>query len=566
MATAEGNPGAAGAVHRHGHVPATLSTGTLVAACFAVMAGQIGIAIPATLNGLFQEYFHPIGSQLTWISDAFLLPVVVLELTFGVLGDLYGRKRLLVGGGVLLAVGQAVAAAAVNVQMLWVGQALAGLGAGALFPTSLAMVAAGTHTPRDRARAIAIWAGFLSAGGFVAPILGGITGTYGSWRWSFIVVVILAVISILLTQFLAEDSSAPEGRSLDWGGQITLALGLILLLFAVIQGPTNGWSSPIVIGAFVLAALFLAAFLVAELRARSPLLRLDLFRNRAFAVASIVAVIGMFSFLGTAYATSIRLGPIQHQSTLRTAVPFLLLQGPAFVLIPVISRLLERVNPRWLLGAGFALMALGQFLAIGLDVNDTALTSLIVPIGLVGVGFALAVSSITAASINTVPLHYAGMASATTNLLRDFGFTLGPAVIGAVALSKAGTFFTTGLPAAGLASDQVGAAQSVAKEGGPLAVNGLEPGQPGSGAHAVAMSALGHGYAIGYAVCAIAALVAAILTVVAMHGGTHDHAVEAESLVDEGPVPVGQTPHLHGSRHPHTTSTDIEDSITDQNN
>src|SRR6195952_5879769 len=112
------------------------------------MAGQIGIAIPATLNGLFQEYFHPIGSQLTWISDAFLLPVVVLERTFGVLGDLYGRKRLLVGGGVLLAVGQAVAAAAVNVQMLWVGQALAGLGAGALFPTSLAMVAAGTHTPR----------------------------------------------------------------------------------------------------------------------------------------------------------------------------------------------------------------------------------------------------------------------------------------------------------------------------------------------------------------------------------------------------------------------------------
>src|SRR3954452_18575329 len=156
-----------------------LPKGTMVAACFAVMAGQVGIAIPATLNGLFQEYFHPIGSQLTWISDAFLLPVVALELTFGVLGDLFGRKRLLVIGGVLLTVGEALAAAAPNVQLLWVSQAISGLGAGALFPTSLAMVAAATHTPRARARAIAIWAGFLSAGGFIAPVLGGITGSYG---------------------------------------------------------------------------------------------------------------------------------------------------------------------------------------------------------------------------------------------------------------------------------------------------------------------------------------------------------------------------------------------------
>lgn len=523
----------------------TLSTGTLIAACFAVMAGQIGIAIPATLNGLFQEHFHPIGSQLTWISDAFLLPVVVLELTFGVLGDLYGRKRLLVGGGVLLAIGEAIAASANGVHVLWLGQAIAGLGSGALFPTSLAMIAAGTHTPRDRSRVIAIWAGFLSAGGFVAPILGGITGNYGNYRWSFIVVVILAVVSILLSQFLAEDSSAPEGRSLDWGGQITLAVGLIVLLYAVIQGPTDGWGDPKIVTGFVLAVVFIGLFIGAELRARSPLLRLDLFRNRAFAVASLVAVIGMFGFLGTAYAISIRMGPIQHQSTLRTAVPFLMLQGPAFVLIPVISRLLERVNPRWLLGSGFAIMAVGQFLALRLDVKDTALPSLIIPVGLVGIGFALAISSITSASINTVPLHYAGMASATTNLLRDFGFTLGPAVVGAIALSKAANTFSTKLPAADLSPDQLGPAQAVAKAGGPLAVNGLLPTQPGAAAHEVAMSALGHGYAIGFTVCAIASVVAAVLTVVAIHGGTHDHTVEAESLFDEGMVSVGHRP-VHG--------------------
>jgi MFS family permease len=508
-----------------------LTAGTLVAGCFAVMLAQIGLAIPATLNGLFQEDLQPVGSQLTWISDAFLLPVAVLELSFGVLGDLFGRKRLLVGGAALLTVGEVVAAAAGGVHVLWVGQALAGLGAAALFPSSLAMIAAGTHTARDRARAIAVWAGFLSAGGFIAPVLGGITGNYGSWRWSFVVVAILGGVAIVLALVLAENSSAPEGRSLDWPGQITLALSLFALLYAVIQGPTNGWGSASVIVGFVLAAAFMALFIAAERRAASPLLRLDLFANRGFAIASIVAVVGMFAFLGTAYATSIRLGPIQHQSPLRTSVPFLLLQGPAFVLIPLTSRLLERVNPRWLLGSGFAIMAVGQFLAAALPPDNTTLTALVVPIGLVGLGFALAVCSITATAVNTAPIHFAGMASATTSLLRDFGFTLGPALVGAVALSQAASAFTANLPAAGLPAGQLTAARQVAGAGGPLAVNGLPPGTPGSAAHQVAFDALGHGYSIGYVICGICAAVASVLTVVALRGGRSDNVAEQEALL-----------------------------------
>ena len=510
----------------------TLTIGTLIAACFAVTLAQIGIAIPATLNGLFQQDLHPIGSQLTWISDAFLLPVAALELSFGVLGDLFGRKRLLVIGAVLLTIGEFVGSAAPGVYVLWIGQAISGLGAAALFPTSLAMLAAATHTARDRSRAIALWAGFLSMGGLLAPVLGGVTGNYGSWRWSLIVVGILAAVCVVLSLTLATDSSAPEGRSLDWAGQMTLAAGLIALLYAVIQGPTDGWSSPSIIVGFVLAVLFIALFVRAEARAGSPLLRLGLFRNRGFAVASVVAVVGMFAFLGTAYATSLRLGPIQHQSPLRTSVPFILLQGPAFLLIPLTSRLLERVNPRWLLGSGLVVMAAGQFLASTMPISDTTLTALVVPLGLVGIGFALAVSSITATAVNTVPIHYAGMASATTSLLRDFGFTLGPAVIGAIALGQAAARFNAVLPGAGLPANQMAAAQGAAKEGGPLAVNGIEPGQPGSAAHQFAFDALGHGYALGYVVCAAASLAAAVLTVAALRGGRSDNVVRQEALVE----------------------------------
>ncbi|MGW3173395.1 MFS transporter [Streptomyces sp. NPDC001153] len=499
----------------------SLPLGALVAGCLAVCLAQIGLAIPATLNGLFQEHLHPVGSQLTWISDAFLLPVAVLELSFGVLGDLFGRKQLLVGGAALLCAGEVVAASSSGIHQLWVGQALAGLGAAALFPTSLAMIAAGTHTGPQRARAIAVWASSLSAGGFLAPLLGGITGTYGSWRSAFVVVAVLAAVSALVSLWLATNSRSPEGRSLDVGGQLTIGAGLFALLYAVIQGPTDGWGSAPVVVAFVIAAVFVGLFVAAESRARSPLLRLDLFRNRSFAIASVVAVVGMFSFLGTAYAASIRLGPIQHQSPMRTAFAFLLLNGIAPVLTPLTSRLLHRLPARALLTGGLALIAAGDFLAAGLDAGDRNLTSLILPLGLVGVGFAFTVSSITATAVNTVPLPLAGMASAATNLLRDFGFTLGPAVIGAVALSRAASRVTSALAtSSSLNAESRTAAHEVLKEGGPLALNSVPAASPPGAARAYALDALGHGYAIGFAVCGSAALFSALLVVTALRGRT----------------------------------------------
>src|SRR3954449_9022455 len=143
----------------HGRGP-DLTRGTLAAAAIAVCVGQVALAIPAVLNGLFQQDLGTTSSQLTWISDAFLVPVTLLELTFGVLGDLFGRKNLLVYGTLLLGLGELIgfltpgagSSTGLRVFVLWSGQIIAGVGAAAIFPTTLAMVASGTHTPRDRAR------------------------------------------------------------------------------------------------------------------------------------------------------------------------------------------------------------------------------------------------------------------------------------------------------------------------------------------------------------------------------------------------------------------------------
>lgn len=526
-----------------------LTPGTRIATALAVLVAQVGLAIPAVLNGLFQQDLHTSSAQLTWISDAFLVPVTLMELTFGVLGDLFGRKRLLIGGSLLMAAGEAVSVLTPGVgtantgavATLWIGQALTGIGAAVLFPTTLAMVAAGTHTVRDRARGIAIWAAALSSGGFVSPLLGGLVTklSWGgdptaNWRWAFVAVGILALVSAVVA-VRAQNSSAPEGRSLDWPGQITIAVSLFALLFAVIQGSTWGWSNTWVVTGFVVAVIFFVAFVVVERRAPAPLLRLDLFRNRAFSVNSLITVVGMFAFLGTAYSTSIRLAAIQDFSPMQTAVAFVLLQSFTLVLMPVTAKVIHDYNPRWPLGAGFLLIGAGDFWIATQSAAHLSLWPIVAPLVLIGIGFAFALSGVTAVAVNTVPGHLAGMAAGTTSQLRDFGFTLGPAVIGAIALSRAAAEIQSKVaasPALQSALDAFGHQAPPAVVGavhsGPLGANAI----PGNPLKEVAFAALDHAYALGYVVCGVAALVAAVLAAAGLQGTARRPLVTVESLHD----------------------------------
>jgi MFS family permease len=531
---------------------------TFVAAYIAVTLAQITNAFPGALNGQFAAEFHTSGAGLTWISSVFVIAIVVFELTFGVLGDLFGRKKLLYAGAAFIFVGTIVAGLATTTGIMILGQAIGGIGAGILFPISLSMIAAITPDLRARSRVIATWAGFLSLGAVISPAVAGIAvqlftvpgvapgepNVFSGWRVTYFFAAAVAVV-VFLVALRSRDSSAPEGRKLDLPGQLTLALGLIAALCATVQAVDAGFGAPEVIAGYVIGAVLLVAFVIIELRTNAPLIHLSLFKNSSYAITSIVAVTGMFAFLAIAFSTSVAVGALGGVETWMMAVLFVFIQGPAFLLIPVVGWLIHRFSPRWMLTAGFILMAICGYWIASLPLGTpqafggTPWTAFIPPLFLLGIGFALTVGSITAVAINTVEPNYIGMASATTNLLRDLGFALGPVVGSAIAFSVGAAMFApqlggiltgAGLPpeaVAGLAhipplgflSGWEGviaqfSAETLASGAPQQAVDGAVAALTGSqGAiQGSAGVSLGSGFQLVYLIAGIAATASAVLT------------------------------------------------------
>jgi hypothetical protein len=497
----------------------------------------------------------------------------LFELTFGVIGDMFGRKRLLVGGAGLMTIGELIAAVATPsasthnaVVVVWIGMALAGIGGAALFPTSLAMIAAKTTTAKARGRMIPIYAAALSSGGFLAPVLAGLltklhlgSDPGASWRWALLAVMATALLSAAVSYLAATDSRSPEGRTLDWPGQITFAIGLFALLFAVVQASSLGWTGTQSVIGYIVCVVSMALFARIELRTREPLLRLTLFTSRNFSLNSFVTVIGMFAFLGCAAATSIRLTAVQGFSPLRASLGFVALQGFALFLLPLIAWMMPRVNPRWMLGGGFLLQAVGAAWAATVSINHDSVGAILPPLVVVGIGFGFSVSSVTAVAVNTVRIQLAGMASATTSLLRDFGFALGPTVVIAIGTSRAAGKISQAI--AGSQSlqhrvatfyDSVATAPAAAKATAAAAVGAVKSGPLGAVAvpattqvnghtvplnplHDTAYHALGNAYQLVFAICAVCALVAAVLVLAVLRADAH-HDADELALAESGRV------------------------------
>jgi MFS family permease len=482
-------------------------------AAAAIIVANVALTLPSSIPGAIQASLHATGGQITWYSTLFGVATALGGLPFAVLGDLRGRKRVLLLGFALVAVGSLIAMLAGNVHVLWVAQIVAGLGGGALYTCSLATIVAASRTAQARAAAIAMWSVALAVGTAIGPLVAGLMARNGQWRLAYAPVLGLAVVVGAACAWLTPESTSTARRGHDWIGQALIALCVLAICFGSIEGSEQGWTYGLVLGSFAAAIVFLVAFLLQEARHPEPLLRLSLFRIPAFASTAFIAVVGMASFVAGAYMLGLLFGIADGLSSWQVALRIVPNSLVTVILYPLLRRWLGSVSARWLLGFGVLPLAAGLFwlgaVPVGASYGDV-----IVPILLMGVGFAFLVTSLTTGAVNSVPIQLGSIAAGTTETLRLIGQTLAIAVIGAIGLSRAGAYVLTGLARSGLPAPVLHAAEGIASQGGVVAVASVPLGPASKVIRPMALTSLTHGLDYAFRLSAIVVLVGAVVALV----------------------------------------------------
>ncbi|SNT47755.1 MFS transporter [Rhodococcoides kyotonense] len=400
-------------------------------ACLGVFVAYLPVTTVAVSLPAIQSALNATTAQLAWVQDAFVLPMAAFILTAGVFSDVHGRKKVFVAGLLLSAAGSFVALSAQSVQVLWVGQALSGLAAAALLPTTLVFINEAVPDFRERGKFIGLWATSLMFSLTVGPIIAGTILAHFQWRWIYLLPIPVALASVATAIAVLPESRSPHPRRLDWGGQVSAALAISALVFAVIEGGANGFAEPMVLSALALAAFAIGAFMVLERRSSSPMLDLALFRSKAFTGTTLIAMITFLALIGFFFVLSLYFGMVQQLDVLEAGWRLALMSGASMVAGNIAGRLMHRISARTLITTGLVMLAAAQFSLLSLGI-DTSFVSIAWRLVLLGVGMGLVMTPMTATAVSSVPYHLAGMAAAGNNAFRQVGGALGPAVLGAL--------------------------------------------------------------------------------------------------------------------------------------
>jgi len=486
----------------------------LVMACVGVFVGYLPVTTVSVSLPAIQRALHASTAELSWVSDAFVLPMAALILTAGVFGDVHGRRKVFLAGLLCSAAGAAIALSAGSVEVLWVGQAVSGTGAAALLPTTLALISHAIPDPRERGKFVGLWAVSLMGALTLGPVLAGLTLEHFAWRWIYLLPIPASLLAAVLVARFVPDSRAPGTRRLDWPGQISAAVTITALVYGVIEGGAGSFTDTKVVVALALAALGAAVFVLAERRSASPMLDLNLFRSPAFTATTLVAMISFLGLIGFFFALSLYFGMVQQLTTLEAAGRVVLITLTAILVSQPASRLMHRWSPRLLITGGLMITAASLLTLTTLDAH-TSYGSLAWRLALLGAGLGFVITPMTATAVASVPHHLAGMAAAGNNAFRQVGGALGPAVLGAVLSRKAAGALPGRLADAGVSEATARRIGAAVDEGGLGAVARLNLG-PERGR---ALGALSEAFLSGLHLClviaavltALAALVAAVL-------------------------------------------------------
>jgi EmrB/QacA subfamily drug resistance transporter len=403
---------------------------TLIAVCLGTFMLLVDISIVYVALPDIGRSLGASFSDLQWTVDAYAVALAALLLNAGSLGDLYGHRRVYAAGLSVFTLASLLCGLANDATFLDLSRALEGIGGAAMFATSLALLGNAYHG-KARGVAFAAWGATAGVAVAVGPLVGGALTTYASWSWIFYVNVPVGLVTIALVAARVDETTRRRESRPDWLGFLTLTGALVTLVYGLIRGNTDGWTSGSIVGAFVAGAVLLAAFLAIEALRKQPMLELSLFRNRALVGASFAALALSASLFSMLLYLTVYLQQILHYSAMETGVRFLTITGLVLVGAPISGRLSEKVPLRVLLGVGFAFVTCGLALMTRVDVNDDW-TALVAGFLVSGLGAGICNPAIAAAAIRTVSPDRIGVGSGVSNTSRQIGIAGGIAGLGAI--------------------------------------------------------------------------------------------------------------------------------------
>jgi EmrB/QacA subfamily drug resistance transporter len=390
----------------------------------AAMA-SLNVAIPDLVRST-----HASQTQLEWIIDAYLLVFSVLLLPSGALGDRYGRRRALIVGLLVFGTASAVAMTASSANELIFLRGLIGLGASLVMPATLSTIT-GTFPSDERTKAVSVWAAVAGGSAILGLLCSGILLQWFSWQAAFAVNVVLAVVALAGTFRFVPESSQPDAPALDKGGALFSTVGLVALVYSIIEAPDVGWLTARTLGGIGIGLVALAGFVLYEYRQEHPLLDPRLFANRHLSAGSLSICIQFFAFFGFTFVSLQYLEGVRGYSPLVAAVAVLPLSGTMMPAARLTPRLVARYGARRICVTGLVLVAVGLVVISRITPNSSYFLMLagLMPLG---VGMGAAMTPATSAITEALPQAQQGVGSALNDLSREVGGALGTAVIGSI--------------------------------------------------------------------------------------------------------------------------------------
>ncbi|MCX4778277.1 MFS transporter [Streptomyces sp. NBC_01264] len=391
----------------------------------------VNVGLPAIGRGLGA------GTRgLEWVVDAYTVVLASLLIASGALADRFGRRRVFRCGLVVFALASVACALAPSLGLLTAARAVQGVGASMLSPVALAIVVNAMPDPRERARAIGIWASVFGLSMAAGPVIGGTLIAAFGWRSVFWINAPVVAVALVLVAVFVPESRGQRARRLDLPGQLLLTAALCVSVGVLIEGPRIGWASPAALACYAAVAAATTAFARVELRRTEPLIDLRLFRRPPFASAVLGAVAVFAALSVSLLLTTLYLQNSRGWTPLAAGAATLPMALGATVCAPWSGGLTGRLGPRrpLLLAGGFT--AAGGLCMVGLG-PDPGVPSLLAAYLLIGIGFGFANAPLTHTAVGGLPPSRAGVAGAVTSTARQVGSAVGVAVAGALAAGVA---------------------------------------------------------------------------------------------------------------------------------